>query len=168
MGILWEPGWNLGFWGSKTLFCFLLFCFPQNKQLLLESFLKERTMFGWIGQIIRRSHYLKRWGDIQSLFGLVRQDKETRMYVYGKNCRVGGHFCRARVQKSVEKSLEMGRGIGVEEPVKRSQAFGERLLWVYLVEDRRGLYPSALSGALHMRLKVFPLPVSLMAWDSRG
>ena len=50
------------------------------------------------------------------------------MHDYGKNCRVGGHFCRSRVQESVEKSLEMGRGIGVEEPVKRWQAFGERLL----------------------------------------
>lgn len=163
MGILWEPGWCLGFWGSKPFFCF-----PQNKQLLSESFLKGRTMFGWIGQIIRRSHYLKRWGDIQTLFGLVRQDKEIWMYVYGKNCRVGGHFCRARVQKSVEKSLEMGRGIRVEEPVKRWQVFGELLLWVYLGEDRRGLYPSALSGTLHLRLKVFPLPVSLVAWDNQG
>ena len=50
------------------------------------------------------------------------------MYVYGKNCKVGGHFCRARGQESVEKSLAMGRGIGVEELVKRWQAFGERLL----------------------------------------
>lgn len=50
------------------------------------------------------------------------------MYVYGKNCRVGGHFCRARVQKSVEKSLEMGRGIRAEEPVKIWQVFGEMLL----------------------------------------